>query len=548
MAMNPALYKLMRLRAGGMYRRLARSMKTVQGLAFVLMAFAVFLLWVAPLIVFPVLPANLRTIPFSTLTELIAPALFGACMLTILLGDDKTIRFQPAEVDFLFPAPFSRRDLLAYKLIESVFGAAVAGAFFFVWLIPHVPHPVAAYLGSFLALLFVQLFQMVFVLSSETLSHKLSGVDKRYIYGTLAVVFVLAAAQVYAILAAGDIWAAWQRFRGEPLGMVLFAPFEAFSRLILAKRLWPDIALWTAVTLAINAALILIVLRLDKAYLDAALHSSQRFAAMVERVQRGGLLAIWGVPLRWRLPAPPRWGGVGPILWRQTTHAMRSLPTLLSMGAVVLFVLVAPQVFLQKIDTPLFEAMSVALMAAVFQLTLIFTMMLRFDFRGDLDQIDWLKTLPVSSLAVAVGQLIVPTLIATIVQASLLIGLSFCFERATQLLLVTSLFTLPVNLLLFALENLLFLLFPSRSVAFNPGDLQGFGHQIVLFIVKMTILFSGLTAAFILGTLVYLLTESAEMGVLTIWIVIMSGAIAIVPAVAWAFRRFDPSLDRPAAE
>ena len=37
------------------------------------------------------------------------------------------ISFTPAEVDFLFPAPFHRRELLIYKLAKLLFGLGLHG-------------------------------------------------------------------------------------------------------------------------------------------------------------------------------------------------------------------------------------------------------------------------------------------------------------------------------------------------------------------------------------------------------------------------------------
>ncbi len=58
------------------------------------------------------------------------------------------------------------------------------------------------------------------------------------------------------------------------------------------------------------------------------------------------------------------------------------------------------------------------------------------------------------------------------------------------------LFALPLNAMLIAVENLIFLIFPVRAIAVSPGDLQGFGRQMLVFLLKGVVL---LLAAAIAG-------------------------------------------------
>lgn len=548
MSAQSALRKLAWLRMRAVGRRVLQSFGSFQGIAFLATAFGVLCLWLSLLVIIPNAPPGMFKTTPADLAEAAGPCMLAAMAMAVLMGDDRTSRFTPAEVDFLFPAPFSRRRLMAMKLVENAVGAAAAGLFIFTGIVHFVKLPLAAFLACFQALLFVQLGQMAFVLALRGLSEKILFLDRRWVMGGVLVLIGLLVAGTAAVFRLQDPWEAWVGFRKSGLGIAVFAPFAPFGALASADRWWPDGLLALAGAVGMNLLACAVIFRLDEAYIEEALSSSQRFHALLQRAQRGGVLSIWGSPLRWRFPKFPRLGGAGPILWRQATQAARSLPTLIAIAGVVCFVVIGPQIFTSRMKNLLPEAATVGIAAAAVQLTLVFTFMMRFDFRGDLDQMDLLKTLPTHPLAVAAGQLLIPTFLATAVQGGLIIGLAFTVAETRNVLFACAALTLPLNLFLFGLENLMFLLFPSRSVAFNPGDLQGFGHQVVLFAVKLFFLGIATSAALVPGIVVGTASGSLLAGASLAWTILIIEALLLWPLVAWAFARFDPSLEKPPAE
>ena len=250
----------------------------------------------------------------------------------------------------------------------------------------------------------------------------------------------------------------------------------------------------------------------------------------------------------------PRLGGVGPLIWRQLTTAIRTPSRLV--GLVVAQVVLPIFLVTSMRDTPGTVQLPAGIL--IFVLSIFLTTMVPFDFRGDLDRLESLKTLPLSPGRVALGQILPPALIMSTVQGILLCGLTV-FELvhapedsgtlADELLMLVgaALFALPFNFILIGLENVLFLLFPSRLMAGTSGDFQTLGRGVLLLIAKLlTLLVVGGTAALAGVVVSFANGGSVLLGLVAVWTVLVAGAAAFVPIAGQAFRWLDVTRDKPA--
>jgi hypothetical protein len=168
---------------------------------------------------------------------------------------------------------------------------------------------------------------------------------------------------------------------------------------------------------------------------------------------------------------------------------------------------------------------------------------LRFDFRGDLDQVAWLKSLPLRPLPLTAGQLAVPA------AGLFLFHLVACAAVAAALpalrvpVAVFLVIALPLDLLLAAVENLAFLLFPHRPVM--PAELGTLGRQVLLILLKLvaTGLSCGIAGGF--AAVTFALSHSLPAAVAVGFVALAVQALALVPLVALAYQRFDASADTP---
>src|SRR4029077_12453883 len=88
--------------------------------------------------------------------------------------------------------------------------------------------------------------------------------------------------------------------------------------------------------------------------------------------------------------------------------------------------------------------------------------LLQFDFRGDLERIEVLKTLPCSPSAIVAGELITPIVFATLFELPLAVCIAL-FQDQWLLVIIAAVALVPaINLFVFAFENLVFLWYPCR--------------------------------------------------------------------------------------
>jgi hypothetical protein len=280
---------------------------------------------------------------------------------------------------------------------------------------------------------------------------------------------------------------------------------------------------------------------LDADYLETAAASGERMYARRMRARRGQGLSSGAISSSLRLPPLPRLDGVGPLAWRQLTGAARTArTTLIVLGLATL--LAAPFIrrFFQTDALP-------PVLGIAGWLTLFTTNLLRFDFRGDLEQIDTLKALPLSPWAIVLGEVTTPVTILSSLHFLLLMGLTIVEPSHRLIAASVAIVVIPLNLLFSLIENLIFLLFPVREVAVSPGDLQGTGRRMIVLVLKLmgVIVVGGI--ATVAAAAVYAFTDhSLSLACSTAAVVLAGADAALVPVLAVAFVRFDPSIHTPA--
>jgi Putative ABC exporter len=533
----PALRLLIRLNVKAKFRRLRSAVRTPKGVIAMLAVLGMLALAVGPTLAMGFVRP--RTDP-AVARSMIPIGLLGFLVISLFVTKtDSGITFQPAEVDFLFPAPFRRRELLLYKIAGVAITSASMALFFSAFLLRHVTLWIAAFVGGVLALMLIQLSGIGLSLLAATLNEKIYTRGRQIALAVIAAAVVFGVSTTLSTVDRVDLATAAIRFRESPAGRVVLAPFEVFGQALTAETI-PDLLVWGAAAAGIDLLLLLGVLRLDVNFLEASAATSEKRYQAILRARRGNpFAAVKPTASRWRVPQLPRWGGAGPIAWRQLCTGLRT-----SRRTLLFFVLIAaasmlPMLFQSRPTESLEPLLGFVVVATILWLPL----MLRYDFRGDVDVLDVLKSLPVTPFAMVAGQLAAPILFSTVLQLAGVIAIAVLQRDLSVHLLIALAFLLPVNLMVFSLENLVFLLFPYRMTAV---DLQTQGRQMLILFSKMMALMLLAGIAVGIGAAAYFLAgESLPAFFVVSWTVATAIAVSFLPLLCWAYQRIDPSTDTP---
>jgi len=541
----------MRLQGRGMLRRMVRGAASPRGAVFFGLGLLIFALWLMSIGM-----AGNRPQPALSHVRAIAPLIILAiCLISALTSaGERAIAFTPGEVDFLFPGPFRRRQLLVYKLTKSTIANLLTALFMSVALRRYAPFWLPCYVGVFLSLLFIQFVSTALLLVAQTVTEKAFSRGRKWALAGVAVLVVLGLRGVVG-LGSSDFPALAEQFGATDTGKVLLAPFNVYGQVITAQRIFPDMLEWAAAAVVINAALLAVVVRLDANYLEAAAGATQRRYERLRRIRGGGALAqgTRGTDRR-GIPQPPFLFGAGPIAWRQLTNAYRSarglivvLLMLAIIGAKLFIPSHAPASFAAREEAGrLLPWMGVMLLV----ISIMAASLVKFDFRADLDAMESLKALPLHPWAISAGQLVTPVIVLTLVHWALIVAVASTMGHSSDdrlALACLAVMVLPFNCLLFAAENLVFLVFPMRPAAVGPGDFQVLGRQIVTHALRSMMVVIGASVAVGIGV-VACRAAHQSLSVLTLVTsaVLLMESAALLPPLALAFDRFDPSRHTPA--
>lgn len=517
-------------------------MRSARGMVFAIIGVIVVLMWLIPSLL---ISDTLSLEELSRIRRIGPLALLAFCLMNVLFSSSEGgLTFGPAETSLLFPAPLTRRQLLAYKIIGNLGAALMSAAFITIFARRYSVMLIAAFVAVLLILTFMQLLGMLLALLANTLGAIAFNRRRRIFLGIVAILIIA------ALLQTGTSWLQrdWQQsietILQNPIAAGLLAPMSWFINTLTAERIWPDLVQWGALAALVNLVLVGMIFALDAQFLESSVIASEKHYARLQRMRQGGNAAL-SVPAgksRLAFPFLPRLGGVGPLVWRQLTTALRSLKTLLLI--VIFFAIFSAPVFMQS-ETPLSAAAPALLISLLIGSTLIVPPLLPFDFRGDLDRIPFLKTLPLSNWRIVIGELLAPALILTAAQGMVLGIITWAAGLNREIWGLLALL-LPVNFLIFSVENFFFLLFPMRNIAAHPGDFQLMGRNIVVWLAKMTAIGIALLPASIAGAAVFFLSgQNAAAAFSAAVLVVVMVCAAAVPLLAWAFQRFDVAHDTP---
>ena len=542
--MNSALWKLFWLRVRGSVRSIVGKVKSVRGAALVLFTVLVFSLMVGPNVVIALThkapPPTNETVEGVRIA--IAVGLLLYCLFTAgsSLGE-RAIYFSPSEIDFLFPGPFSRRELLLYKILGNVFTSAFLAVVFATSAMTTIRSWPAAVVGIFLAWLLVTSVTMCAQLVVQCVSERIFTRARRLLAWTIVGVVAVALGQTVARGLDGS----WQEtLKGVvhwPAVKVVLAPFDVYGRIITAERLVPDAIGWAALAAILVVGVYAVAIRLDANYLETAVRVSQLIQERQRRALKEGVFSHRSkrAVRSTRLPQFPWLGGVGPVAWRQAIQAARGSRGGIVFAVIILVAIVAPMVLGIRKVGELQTVLPAMIVGGTAYLTLLVAAQTPLGFRGDYERMELLKSLPIRPVAMACSQIAVVAAIFTVFQWFVCAVTVGAFPGSAAWVLMVAPFAVPMNWLLFGTEDLLFLLYPSPLISRGSEGLLKVGRMMLFMLLKFLVLgvCAGVAAVPALG--VYFLTGSVLAACAVAWCALVIPMGVLLALDAWAFERYD---------
>ncbi len=550
--MPAALWLLMRLRLRAWARRITRNLKTVKGIIFTVIFGLMVFGCVVLQIVNAVVQKQAGVAPSDHIERYGTLGLAAYCLLMIF-GTGKQspqVAFTPPEVQFLFAGPFSRRQILSYRIISQFLMTIPISIFFALTMRMMVGTILGGWLALILTFLFLQLFGMAVGMIAATVGELTYSLARKLFL--FSVLVALGAAAVIAWRSAGGL--------EDPLGTLEhlektdvvqygLMPLRWFARATTAQHIDGNYFLNAGLALLVDLALLGVIFAVDAQYLEAAAANSEKLYARLERIRSGGISSAGPAstrPIRRRMPDPIWLGGIGPVAWRQFVTALRSRRAFTILLIVTVISGIGPSIALMSN-----EKTSAALPWELAVLGLFMSLMMNqamaFDFRSDVDRMEVLKSLPIPAWRIVVGQLIAPVVALSLYQIAVVAAVYFGLGKIKLMLPFVILLSWPINLLLVSIDNLFFLLFPTRLKPQNPGDFSQAGRQMLLALGKVLgmVVGLGIPAAFA-GVTFSLSGRNWLMTILAAFIPAMISCCLPIPLVVLAFRRYDVSRDTPA--
>jgi ABC-2 type transport system permease protein len=540
---NPGLLLLIRMNQRGVLRAAWRRLRTLKG--------AVTALLVAPLVIL-VLGSQLFLLflepgqrmerPDPGLLRLIVPVV-SVLLLLSEAWTGRALAFRPAELDFLFPAPVSRRELLAYHLLARLPMRVLSALWLALFTLRSAHHPLGAVLTPLLLFMLIHVSTELIALLGAASSAWAGPWRSRLAWGSVAAVVLWSGAR--AVRAAGGALAGIRAVLETPALRLVTWPMRPFGAMFAAGS--PAGVLgWAAVAVAEIALVTALVFVLDVAYSERAVAVSRR---ALERLRVAGAGQARGVPRPWKLrvrfPMLRLLGTGAPLAWRQALELFRN-PRALVLPFLLPALYVAMFMALPAIDG---EPITPGLAAGAIGVAILVPLLMPnvgFDFRRDMDRVAMLRALPVRPAAVAAGQIFAPTLAFVAAELGVVAFVAF-FSRAISPLWVFAALALgvPLTWAVVALDNLLFLWMPYRFTPDGTQNVQFAGKTMLVLMVKFFVLgvMGGLAA--LAGWGAHAMTHSGVAALAAAALVLAAGCAPLTWAVGAAFQGFDLASEVP---
>jgi ABC-2 type transport system permease protein len=497
-------------------------------------------------------------------SPLVSGALTWLGMLIVLYtwvfgGYESGLAFSEAEIQFLFPAPLTRRQLVHYKLARTMLFALVSALVVSLGLGRRIAPGAALFpLGAWLGMATLSLHLVAASLTRMSLlDHGVRGPARRAL--SLALPLALASSIVAGVYRVPDAWPSRYAEVAPYAAHLLATPPLSWAGMLLAPAVhvalaptWAELGRWLPVAALVLGLHYRWALSTDAAFEQASIAAAERRGKRLVGLRRGRL----GVRENARPPfaLSARGSPAFAIYWKNLTAAMRLLTVRMT-----LFILLPT---LTGGIAAAFAGAAVnrglcAILCAALALSMGFfgVQIYRIDFRLDLVNIDLLRSYPLRGVDLALAEVLAPFTVLTLGQWIMLLAAAvvappdFVEALGRLPLLATAMVALPaLTLSALIVQNAAALLFPGwvESGSGPPRGIEAIGQRLLTLVGTLLVVTLALIPAAILGGLTGVLLHG-PLGQAALPASALAGAVVVAAeagaaffGLGRAFERFDP--------
>jgi len=421
---------------------------------------------------------------------------FVAMLVNLVFGSSETLRFTLAEVDFLFTAPLTRRQVISYKIAAiqpALLFSAMLSLFFGVRGAAGLD-ALTRVLGLWIvyATLYMHFTAVSFARRSLA-EHGLVGARRRLVFLGIATAFLAVAGVgtwtsiphlLEALTGGRDVRdAVLEKVLGTPtMTVLLWAPKALVGPAVAGSFL--DFARRLPASLLILGLHYVWVISSDAAFEEVAAEAAQKRAVRARGAGPDGRAARLQTPTaRAFFRLSPHGSPVTALAWKNLAAFVRlgvSLRFLFGSLVIVLSAVVAVATGNGRGVTAVTAATLFLTLAAL--ATVLGPLLLRFDLRRDLVMLDVLKVVPLRGAEIVAGELLAPLVVLGAVTSTLLIAGYLALITGTgidiriptlPIFMSLMVLLLPILLVLVLIQNAAALVFPAWA-SLGPERATGF--------------------------------------------------------------------------
>jgi ABC-2 type transport system permease protein len=505
-------------------------------------------IWVSPHRV------NVSTFPTSNVfVDVIAVSVLLALILTWAWPEQSGgLTFSQAEIQFLFPAPISRRWLLLYKIFRQQPQILISAAMMTIFGLRQ-----ARFIGLWITFAVLSSYFTMVALVRARLKLMGIGFTARLI-GVSIIIAILGAVFVHVFHVSGmssaEIQDARALFRAvdSPLHAPLMATILFIPR-FFASALMPQSiaqqAVGCAALLVLGAIFVALASQLNVHFEEASLRTSERHVARIarRRGQRTGRSVMFrGMPPLFRLRTKrPEVA----IIWKNLIASMRISAAWIAVIAILAAMMLIPNLITRQ-DYLRGVGATLALCFAAF-FPFFGSQMFSQDLRLDLPDMELLKSFPISGERLVAAEIATPLLLISIVEMILLsiaavmtyrshAPMPLAFFGTAKFVVVALLFTIPICAAQLVIRNAVVVLIPGWAVR-SGEDQRGFvviGQRLVLLGGNLLVLLFTLIPAALLFIPAFLLSHAYFAGSAAVLAVATTPSVALLVFEVWMAIKF----------